>query len=468
MNNNKCWKNFILPILLVLEGALFPILFLYFNNIAETSFKEVYIILLFFTFLSLTAYVIVNRILKRINTSAIITFIFIIILSNYMLIEQAINKIFSYLNYWHILPIVILVGLHITYFIITRITESSIKNITIPLVIALSALIVFNFVIALPTIISKRTSSLENDKYQIVAGQPNVYYMIFDECASFYVMEHYYNYKPTTFYDYLKNAGFEISDSSRNESGNTDSVLTNCINLDYVVNSNMTATELENYRKNPELYRLLKAQGYSIKGVGDTNWLNLESINNSKRNEGESIEGYDFKQLVVNKSFLAPFLRYTGTTAAKLILNSFDYMQNKDNIIPNNSEMTLLYLCTPHQPFLFDADGKSVSPQNYDNWENDQYYLGQYKFVSKQIQNIIENLLVNDPNCIILVSSDHGPRFKNEIPFEDKIRVLNAVYYKGEEIPEIQGQSIVNTLRIIMNKMFNMDMPLVEVRDGEE
>ena len=121
----------------------------------------------------------------------------------------------------------------------------------------------------------------------------------------------------------------------------------------------------------------------------------------------------------------------------------------------DNSKMTLLYLCTP-STIPLDANGNNVSPQNYDNWADDQYYLGQYQFIIKQIQKTIEILLKKDPNCIILLSSDHGPRFKEEIPYEDKIRILNAVYYQGESISEIQDQSIVNTLRIILNKRFDL------------
>lgn len=454
-----------------MEITVFPILFLYLKNISETSFADIYKILLLHALLGIILFLILCTILKNINKGAIVATLFIVVLSNYMLFEKGINLLIPNLKYWHILPLLLVICLHLSYFIIKKTKEENINNITVPLVIALSALILFNLITAVPTILAKVntfTQANENTNYHSVEGQPNIYYMIFDECASFYVMEHYYNYSPSTFYDYLKNANFAISENSRNESGNTDSILTNCINIDYVVNSKMTAAEREQYRESPELYNLLKEEGYSLKGVGDTNWLNLESVNNNKKVERESIEGYNFNQLVINNSFVAPFLKYTGTDAAKLVLDTFEYMQDQKNINPDNSEMTLLYLCTPHQPFLFDANGNNVSPQNYDNWADDQYYLGQYQFIIKQIQKTIEILLKKDPNCIILLSSDHGPRFKEEIPYEDKIRILNAVYYQGESISEIQDQSIVNTLRIILNKRFDLDFPLVEVSDGNK
>ena len=124
-------------------------------------------------------------------------------------------------------------------------------------------------------------------------------------------------------------------------------------------------------------------------------------------------------------------------------------------------------MCTPHQPFLFDRNGGAVNPANYDNWEDEKYYLDQYIFVMDQMVQTVENIIENDPESIIIVQSDHGPRFNNEMPEEDKIAILNTVYFKGEEIPEIVGKSGVNTLRMVVNRQFGYHLEDLEVKESE-
>ena len=81
----------------------------------------------------------------------------------------------------------------------------------------------------------------------------------------------------------------------------------------------------------------------------------------------------------------------------------------------------------------------------------------------KKIQEVVTQIIKNDPNSIIIIASDHGPRFNKEVPDEKKKNVLQAVYYKGETVTEWEGLSSVNTLRSILAKQFDIDLDLVEV-----
>ena len=91
MKKAKDLRKIILPFILVLEITVFPILFLYLKNISETSFADIYKILLLHALLGIILFLILCTILKNINKGAIVATLFIVVLSNYMLFEMCIR-----------------------------------------------------------------------------------------------------------------------------------------------------------------------------------------------------------------------------------------------------------------------------------------------------------------------------------------------------------------------------------------
>lgn len=463
---NKALKN----CLLVISLAAYTVLFLYFQNIEEVNFKEVSGILVVFIVIGAVVYGMTFLIFKRLNLGAVVSCILIVFLYNYMMIQSGIQLIFPRLKYWHILPIVAAIVLHIIYFL-RKISEEKYNNIILVLQITVLGLLFINVVPAIPRIAEKwkvaskqvemESSSADHQKKE------NVYWFIFDECASFATMEKYYDYHDKTVFHRLQDLKFTISDNGKNECGNTDVVLTNCLNLEYVANTRMDAIQLNELRTDSKLTAVFAENGYEVRGIGDTEWLGIKSINQENLTEAKTVEGKNIVNLILQNTVLSPFLQFDGTASAKLILDTFAYVQKKENIQANSSQFNVVYMCTPHQPFLFDRNGGAVNPANYDNWEDEKYYLDQYIFVMDQMVQTVENIIENDPESIIIVQSDHGPRFNNEMPEEDKIAILNTVYFKGEDIPEIVGKSGVNTLRTIVNRLFGYHFEDLEVKESE-
>lgn len=461
-------KQLLMALMLVIGISAYPVLFMYCNNVAEVDFKEVFPLLSLYCAIGIAIFVVCTFFIKELNKSALISFIFILVLCNYMLIQKGILLIFKDLKYWHILPICIVIIAHITFFI-KKCNEDTLKDICGIVTIVVMVLLIINLAPAIPKAIEKsKLADKSTEEYnEIIDNQPNIYWMIFDECASFSTIDKYYHYEDKSTYNYLLESGFVISDNSRNECGNTHAVLTNCINLEYVVNSDMDYAQMEQYRENPLLFSLLKQNGYNIRGIGETEWLGVSSVNYNNETGAQTVEGLGPKELILQNSVVAPFVQYNGTKSAKLVLDTLRYLQEEENIEPESSQFNFLYINSPHQPFLFDEDGNAVEAVNYNNWDDDKYYLGQYRFVMKEIEKIVDNILKYDANSIIILQSDHGPRFKEEIPYEDKINVLNAVYYQGKDIKEIVGKSGVNTLRTILNRLFRYELEDLEVKDGD-
>lgn len=64
---------------------------------------------------------------------------------------------------------------------------------------------------------------------------PNIYYFIFDEFSANDVVQKYYDYDNSAFYNKLEDLGFTVSENSENKSFETITVTANYMNYDYVV-----------------------------------------------------------------------------------------------------------------------------------------------------------------------------------------------------------------------------------------
>jgi len=96
-------------------------------------------------------------------------------------------------------------------------------------------------------------------------------------------------------------------------------------------------------------------------------------------------------------------------------------------------------------------------------------YLGQLKFATTKIQEVIEKLTKTDTPPIIIIQSDHGMRsgdYQNE--YERYLILFNnfkAYYFpeKGRNI-EFETTTPVNSFRVFFNLFFDDNYELLENR----
>lgn len=458
-------KNWLISAFLVFAAALYPVIFTYGQNVAEVDFVEVLPLALVYPTIGLVLWGIFALITKAPFRSALSAVLLVFFLANYMLFQKVVQMLFVNLKYWHILPIGLFILGHIIYAIF-RFKEKTFEDIVPVGAIVMVVLLLINLVPAVPTIMQKMAANTQNEEISASVNksdQPNIYWFIFDECASFPVIENFYNFSDKSNYSSLISKGFYISNTSHNEATDTHVVMTNCVNLDYVVNTSMNLAEIEAHRTNPQLYQILKDHNYTMRGIGDTEWLRIESITTNKSVKGETADGIGIVELQLKNSVIAPFISTSHTEHANLVLDTLAYYKQEENITPNSGQFNFLYVASPHVPFLFDEKGNEVSAVNYNNWDDPTYYVGQYQFIMNQIDEITDVIINNDPQSIIILQSDHGPRGSIGLTFEDKTSVLNCVYYMGEDVSEIEGMSSVNTLRFVLNRLLNCQLNEVPV-----
>ena len=463
------WLKAILSIIAV---SSYPILFLYFQNSDEASFADVIVPLIIFIGAGVMIFLISYIIIKCVSKAAIISSLFMLLLMNYSFLERGVRTIFPGLYYWHIFLICLFILGHIVWFIYKKVNKD-IANLCILIInIVFCGLILLNGLIATPKIVNKISFEKQLKEQKVEEkilikddDMPNIYYLIFDEYSSIDFIKKYYNYDNSAFADNLEKIGFNVSYTSHNESTNTATITANLVNLDYIVKDKMPASEKDFYRKNNFLFNYLAKRNYEIVGVGDVKFYGLNNAVSTEKVSSKTIDGKTIADIIYERTFISPFYKnYSYTKGAQEILDALEYLKGVANYSKNT--FVLSHIVCPHAPFYFKSNG--VPYKNpMEIWKDNNYYLGQYIFITSQIVEIVDSIITNDPECVIIVQSDHSARADsyenlNKFELKDKKSIFNAVYFKGEKI-DIEGLSGVNTLRCLLNELFNDDFEMLEV-----
>jgi hypothetical protein len=134
------------------------------------------------------------------------------------------------------------------------------------------------------------------------------------------------------------------------------------------------------------------------------------------------------------------------------------------------------HILAPHLPFLFDADGNPVREYQAGLAHTKADYVNQLIFVNKKVQEMVDEILARSGiEPIIIIQGDTGPPYgfrheealhnPTEEIYQQNLRILNAFYLPENGAQSLyEGISPVNTFRLIFNRYFEADFPLVADR----
>jgi hypothetical protein len=350
--------------------------------------------------------------------------------------------------------------------------------------------------------VHKSASSDETEDETGTLMNPNIYFFIMDEYADFVVFEKYYDDSEKAFKQFLVSAGFNISFSSYCNSLSTPKCIADLVNLAYVSTREMTDAEARKLiTKDAALHTALKSLGYSLYQVSTNNsyFTSIVSLREPEvlaKVQFTTENGQTVEEIAAGNSILSIFHTHTidsGSHTGGLnqlpllntdevlssegyktmhpdwkpwirnVLGIFDFFQNSLHLDFVNKTVIYSYICCPHVPFLFNSDGSILHNQRL-NWADKAYYAGQHRFVSRRLQPMVTSMLHHNPNCIIILQSDHGIRThtsKFRIDRHDAYHIFNAVYFCGRKL-DIEGKSALNTLRLILTKLGEAGYPQVD------
>jgi len=476
-------KNFIIfPVLF----AVFPILFLFTNNLHILDLGQLVLPLIVVGILSIFFWIILGLKLKNYRKSGIIVSIFFILFFSYghlsnsldgFIIDNIERNIFLGISYFLVFSI-------LTYFFIK--TKRNLKNLTSianVVAVAIIAITVVNFINFDTTV----QNSFEVEKFDnFIPSEFNIekyldiYYIILDGHADLQTLKNIYNYDNSSFLEYLETNEFIIPQKSFSNYPATFMSLASSLNMEYI--SEQNSMKLDS-KDRSLLYRLIdenkimkyfKSRGYTTfsfnSGWDATMFVKEADVNLC----GGSYFNTPFIVKIFSLSILNPvYTMFFESDSRERVLCAFSEIP-QITIQTDTPVFVFAHILIPHSPYIFGPNGEKVSPETLEmglsTWENKKGYLDQVKFVDKKIKEVVGKILDNsETSPIIIIQSDHGSAYTmnwedpDQYMLQERFSILNAYYLPsgGEEIV-YDGITPVNTFRQLLNYYFDEKYELLD------
>ena len=312
------------------------------------------------------------------------------------------------------------------------------------------------------------------------AGSPDVYFIVLDSYARSDMLETYHHYDNSAFVQSLQRMGFYVADCSKSNYSNTPSSIASTLNMDYLdqfaaktIRNNQDRYDLGETIKYSKTAQQFGSLGYQfITFETNTWWLD---ITHSDQFISQSTTQW---QKLLDFRFVSDFEQhYLHTTALRLVDEFLNTRQNQntkgelsiekaryDQVLhgidqldqlpaTSNPKFVYLHLMAPTSPYVFSSDGSfQYTPANAPGYVDEIEYLNQ-----RVLQSVRQIISRSDTPPVILIEGDHGlnPEVQNAN--------LMAFY-----LPDDGDQALyptitsVNSFRIVFNKYFDADYPLLE------
>ena len=314
---------------------------------------------------------------------------------------------------------------------------------------------------------------LENIKYK-----PDVYYIISDEYPGNYGLKEFFDYDNTNFIKFLEKNEFSVINNSSTNYPSTIQSLSSSLNMEYLdILTEGTDIKSKNYHT---LNKLLSdnlvmekfvSHGYRVFNVGAL-WGPNGEFRETYSNlcEFKEVNRDSLLQEVLEKTMISYFYeKYFEQLRRDQIICTFNEIQilSDNNVKP---KFVFVHILSPHAPYIFGPNGENVSPiSSSDNVNNRNAHVSQVKFMNKNFSELIPKLLDSDKKPIIILQGDTGSGFgiNSENPtnsmMKERMSNLNAIYFPNNNYDEIYDDlTPVNTFRIIFNEFFNENYTLLQ------
>ena len=468
--------------------AIFPVIFLFSENMHEFVPTDIIVPSLIIIPISLIAFFILKLILKDSNKAALIVSIGLVlfftyghfynIIKGFTILDENIGR-----HRYIIIPFILGIIIPIYFIIKSKINFQNITKIVNGISIVLVVLVLINITIfAMTEIESYSTIHYEPSnnpvELQNTHNTPDVYYIILDEYGGPETMKNL-NYDNSQFYEFLKEKKFIIPEKSTSNYPMTHSSIPSTMNMEYVNDlSNIlgedskTFLPLREMLYNSQVIKNFKSLGYDIvifeSGfVPPENFVLVDDIICPD-------QGIDsvLLDMIGRTSMMGYFVeRYEEGKIRDRINCTFSEIKT----IGNNKDEPIFvfaHMLIPHPPNVFGPNGEVIVPGNHissEIWDEKIAYLDQLEFTNNEITKVIEKILDENEKPIIIIQSDHGSGFdidwKNpdESMILQRLSILNAYY-----VPEISENQFyenitpVNSFRIIFNDYFNGNYKILE------
>ncbi len=464
--------------------AAFPILFLYAYNISQTSASQVWLPLGISVGGALVLWAVLSLILRSLAKAALATAVFLALFFSYGRLYDGLHYLgVSVPKHAHLLPTVLFIWGYCVYFIGRakrdfRVT-TRLLNVAAVAVIAINLFNIASYEIRLRGVEAEAPAETTQ---QAAAGEadldalPDIYFIIPDEYAHPDTMLEWYDYDNSEFIQGLEEKGFFVAHGSKTPTGSTEQAIAGVLNMEYV-DPEVPSDQRYRMIADNKVAEFLRTQGYEFIYFGNAHDLGrwdgyMQASADLYFNyyvEAATPWVSEFQEILWNTTMLRPFYMHVvgnqyETAWGRQVLYTLEHLKQVPSF--GGPKFVVAHLYSPHQPFLFGPQGQRIAPVHYANYEDRQFYLGQYVFISREIERVVDVLLrESETPPIIIIQSDHGlrPHHPGIVIGPDEWRkILNVMYLPGMDYAEISDSiSPVNTFRLIFNHCFGADYEML-------
>jgi hypothetical protein len=326
-------------------------------------------------------------------------------------------------------------------------------------------------------------------------GPPrDVYYIILDRYAHADTLRDVYDFDNTAFLSGLGELGFFVAPNSAANYQRTAHSLASSLNLDYL--QNLIPTTEQNGSSWLSIYqmmqdhlvgRFLKQRGYKFVQFGS--WWNPTRMS---RTADENVNWHSSPQLqraYLGQTLFGQLTRSFGVLASDERVNHCDRVRRQFRGLADLAQdpaptFAFAHILLPHPPFVFDANGKCLSLEEATSRSRKKNYTDQVIFANAMVLDLVGEIRsTSKTEPIIVIQADEGPwpeayagdeRFFGQdissvdwtkVPraeLREKMRILNALYLPDADgAPLYPSMTPVNTFRIIFNRYFGTNLPLL-------
>ena len=478
----KSWAAGLLAVMLT---CLYPCLFLYAQNAGEAELGDTRLFVGIFLLTALGILVITGIIFRNMSRASFMTCLSMLVVINFTMVSQAVKGKLPWLRDRY--QLLLLAALFLFLMVLLLWKQPNMTAGCGIIALTFGALCFISGIIAAPKLISGATQLPPPDAPEEIrtahfsGTQRNFYYLLFDEYGGTENLETYFGFDNSAFYDALKQRGFSVSETSRNtESCWTEDIVPNLLNLDYVVNDDMTARVRREYLENPSLVQLFWGNGYQVNLINHWNYLRFPAKELTRGQHEDTISSYLlqrslFQQIppirwrIEQKIFRNYRDNYVGP-----VENALDALVNCADQV-DGPTLTVSYIQCPHAPFVFQKEG-SIQPDKskYWYWKEPTLYTDQLQYSNSVILKTVDRIQAKDPDAVILLLSDHGARvplhmveqfggpwFDTEEETPVMQNALVSAYIPGQQL-DIEGQTGINATRTVLNAAYDLTLSMVE------